>query len=84
VSRTSPPLASAETRAARFDARAEVVAVSLDGGAVVEADADGRSSVLRHEVVSDSQPEQHRVVGSRDSQHQGIPHRLDVLASNGR
>src|SRR4029453_11747723 len=66
------------------DARAEVIAVPLDRGPVVEPDTDGRSSVLRDDVMGDPKRDEHCVAGIGDSEHQRAPDRLDMLTSNGR
>ena len=76
-------MASAETRAARLTVAAEIVALVLDCRPVVEADSNGRRSVLEHQVIGNAKAEDDPVPRIRDPQHERVPDRLDVLSMNG-
>jgi hypothetical protein len=78
VSRTSPPIATAATRAARFDGSAEVVAIALDGRSVVKPDAHCGRAVAPQQLVSDAQGEPDGLLGIRHAEHERVSDRLHM------
>ena len=78
VSRTSPPVASAATRAARFEGGAEVVAVAFDRRSVVKANAHCGGAVAMQQLVRDTQPEEDGLSGVGDAEHDRVSDRLHV------
>ena len=78
VSRTSPPIATAATRAARLTAAAEVVAAALDRRSVVKTYAYFGGTVALQQLVRDPQPELDGPRGIRDAEHERVPDRLHV------
>ena len=67
-----------------IDRRSEVIAIALDGGPVVEADAYGRGAVATHQPMRHVEREQDGLVRVRDTQHEGVADRLHVSGAGGQ
>ena len=83
VTRSSPPRASAETRAATLIVVPKIVAAAFDSGAEVGAGSNRRRLMTPHGIPGDPQTEPNRVARVGHSEHERVADGLDVLATNG-